>query len=257
MNHTEHRLVASYLDELTRALTELDPADRSEVLSGVREHIDAALAARGSASDADVSAVVTELGTPEEVAREAFSSGQYAERPGATAGSPYPPTQLPPASPAGTRISDRSWVPVAVALLQALGVLFILVVVGSSAVITTMEVQSGAGGDLQGQTREVTYQSAAAAALAGGLLVLPLWLVVALLAGNSTLWGSRQKLLHLLLMPGVLVLSAVLPDLGWAIAGEIGVNIAALAALVISVVGSIWLLVRLTKSARARVALSR
>lgn len=107
MNSTQHRLVSTYLDDLTRALADLDPADRAEVLAGVREHIDAGLAARGGATSADVSAVLSEVGTPEEVAREAYSTGQYAEG----------PAPLPAAPLARPRWSDRSWVPVAVVIL--------------------------------------------------------------------------------------------------------------------------------------------
>ena len=179
MNSTQHRLVARYLEDLTRALADLDPADRAEVLAGVREHIDAGVAARGSASDADVAAVLTELGSPEDVAREAYSSGQYA-------GGPTPHYLAPPAP---RRISDRSWVPVAVAILQALGALTIVVMVGASAaVIMSVEVQ---GSDGLSQS-DAQYTSPIGAVLAVGMMLLPLWIAVALLVGNSSLWTKRQ-----------------------------------------------------------------
>lgn len=244
MNSTQHRLVSTYLDDLTRALADLDPADRAEVLAGVREHIEAGLAARGGTSGADVRGVLSEVGTPEEVAREAYSTAQYAERP-----APHPA-----APPAALRLSDRPWVPVLVAILQALGVLFILLVAGASASYMTTEVVLGGDGIVESSSREVSYTSNIGAVLASGITALPLWIVIALFVGNSTLWTSRQKVVHLLLMPTVLLLLAVLPDLGWALAGERGLNVASIAVLVVSVGASAWLIIRLTVAARGRAA---
>lgn len=244
MNSIQHRLVSTYLDDLSRALADLDPADRAEVLAGVREHIEAGLAARGGASDTDVSAVLAEVGTPEEVAREAYSTGQYAERPA-----------LQPAVPlAKPRLSDRTWVPVAVAILQAVGVLFILLVVGASAAYMVTEVQLGGDTIVDSSSREVAYTSNVGAVLASGITALPLWIVIAFFVGNSALWPGREKVMHLLLMPVVLVLIAVLPDLGWAVGGERGLNVASIVVLVGSLVGSVWLITRLTAAARGRAA---
>lgn len=244
MNSTQHRLVSTYLDDLTRALADLAPADRAEVLAGVREHIEAGLAARGGAGDADVNAVLSEVGTPEEVAREAYSTAQYAER----------PVPQPAATPAGLRVSDRSWVPVLVAILQALGVLFILLITGASAAYVTTEVQLGGDGIVDSSSREVSYTSNVGAVLASGLTALPLWIVIALFVGNSALWTGRQKVVHLLLMPAVLLLLAVLPDLGWALAGERGLNVASFVVLIVSVGASAWIIIRLTAAARGRAA---
>lgn len=41
--------IARYQDDLVRLLAALEPAERAEVLDGVREHIDAALAERPAA----------------------------------------------------------------------------------------------------------------------------------------------------------------------------------------------------------------
>ncbi|WP_256842265.1 HAAS signaling domain-containing protein [Ornithinimicrobium cryptoxanthini] len=206
MNSTQHRLVSTYLDDLTRALADLAPPDRAEVLAGVREHIEAGLAARGGASDADVSAVLAEMGTPEEVAREAYSTGQYAER----------PAPLPAGPQTQPRLSDRSWVPGLVAILQVLGVLLVVTtVVVSAAVITGVQIL--------------------------------LWIVVALLVGTSRLWTAQGILLHILLLPIVIVLMWVGVLVGQHMVAAIMVPSAI-------VIGSVWLIIRLTVAAQRRAA---
>lgn len=72
MNGT-HPLVTDYLDRLSTLLDDLDPGDRAEILDGVREHLDAALASHAAAGDDGVRAVLDELGTPDDVAREAHA----------------------------------------------------------------------------------------------------------------------------------------------------------------------------------------
>jgi len=68
---------ARYQDDLARLLAALEPVERAEVLDGVREHIDAALAEVGHApTDADVDRILGELGSPGMVAEAAL-----AERP--------------------------------------------------------------------------------------------------------------------------------------------------------------------------------
>src|SRR5690606_8499922 len=101
---------------------------------------------------------------------------------------------------------------------------------------------------------EVSYTSNFGAVLAGGITALPLWIVVALFVGNSALWTGRQKVVHLLLMPAVLLLLAVLPDLGWGLAGERGLTVASLVVLIVSVGASAWIIIRLTAAARSRAA---
>ncbi|QOR69938.1 hypothetical protein IM660_14985 [Ruania alkalisoli] len=83
MTETVQRL-ARYQDDLARLLAALEPAERAEVLDGVREHIEAALAeVPGEASEADVNRILAELGSPGQVAEAAL-----AERP---ATGPYTP----------------------------------------------------------------------------------------------------------------------------------------------------------------------
>lgn len=71
MNHTTDAITA-YLDDLARMLAHVDPAERADVLGGVREHVDVSLAELGhEPSEQEVAAVLASLGAPEDVARAA------------------------------------------------------------------------------------------------------------------------------------------------------------------------------------------
>lgn len=65
--------VETYLDDLARMLSDLDPAERDDVLAGIREHLDAIL---GEHYDdvAAVEAAMLRIGPPEQVAAEARRS---------------------------------------------------------------------------------------------------------------------------------------------------------------------------------------
>ncbi|WP_203338005.1 HAAS signaling domain-containing protein [Nocardioides limicola] len=225
MNATEHPEVIRYLDALTSLLTPLDPADRAEVLAGVREHLEAAVAERPT----EVAQVLAELGPPESVARAA-----YAEHGG------------PAAEP--TRAADRAAVPVVVALLQLLGLLILLLsyVAFAPVVTTTSEEVNGV------VSTEVFYPAGAAilGALAAGVFALPLWLAAAVLVGLSGLWSRREKLLWMVLLPGSAALLGGLPDLGWQLLGETGLTIGALTGTVLVVVAVPLLVWRLTARGR-------
>lgn len=247
MNTTQHPLVNRYLDDLARLLDQLPPGDRAEVLAGVQEHIEAGLAARGLATDEDVAAVLTELGPPDAVAREAFDSGQVSSGQYAVG----QPSAVPPGgqwSAPRVPFSSRPWVPVAVGILQVLGLVGMILVALTSAVYSSVESSDG--------VRVVDYHAGSAllATVAGAIMVLPLWICVALLAGNSSLWTGRQKLLHVLLLPVSTLLIGLAPELGWVLAGERGLNVASVAALLVVLVGGAWLVVHLTRAGRRRAA---
>ena len=71
MNRTNDA-ISAYLDDLARMLAHVDPAERADVLGGVREHVDASLAELGhEPSEQEVAAVLASLGAPEDVARAA------------------------------------------------------------------------------------------------------------------------------------------------------------------------------------------
>ncbi|MCK0112193.1 hypothetical protein MWU75_08595 [Ornithinimicrobium sp. F0845] len=245
MNTTQHPFVNQYLDDLARMLDHLPPGDRAELLAGVREHIEAGLAERPGATDSDVSQVLAELGPPEAVAREAYEEGWGS----AQQANPYAGHSPQPA-PARVPISDRAWVPVVVALLQVLALLGVLLSVAGAGVYMTTEV-SGSDGET---VRTVDYHlgSTLMATIASAVLVLPLWIGVALLVGNSRLWTARQKVVHLLLLPATCLVVGLASDLGWLLAGERGLNISSVAALLLAVVGGGWLVVRLTVAGRRR-----
>lgn len=111
MNPT-HPLVDAYLDRLDALLYGASSSTRSEVLAGVREHLHDSLTA--APDEREVRRVLTELGTPEQIADEA-----YAHQPGrvvagvSAADSPSPHT-------------DRSWLPWSVMMLGLLTLLLFL-----------------------------------------------------------------------------------------------------------------------------------
>lgn len=84
-----HPLVNAYLRDLEMLLHGVEPVERAEVLGGVREHLDASLVP--GASDAEVRAVLAEVGLPHAVADEA-----YAGRPANTLSPPQRPRWLAP-----------------------------------------------------------------------------------------------------------------------------------------------------------------
>lgn len=69
--HTTHPLVGRWVRDLERLLHGIDPGERAEVLAGLREHLDGSLPA--DASDEDVRRVLTDLGSPQAVADEAYA----------------------------------------------------------------------------------------------------------------------------------------------------------------------------------------
>ncbi|WP_159620161.1 HAAS signaling domain-containing protein [Ruania rhizosphaerae] len=79
MSEAAQRL-ARYQDDLARLLAALEPAERAEVLDGVREHIEGALAeVPGEASEADVNRILADLGSPGQVAEAALADRPAAQ----------------------------------------------------------------------------------------------------------------------------------------------------------------------------------
>ncbi|WP_404352004.1 hypothetical protein LG324_03950 [Phycicoccus jejuensis] len=69
MNGSDTR-VTTYLDDLARMLSDLDPGTRDDVLAGVREHLDA-VAAEHPGDPAALEQALVRLGPPERIAAEA------------------------------------------------------------------------------------------------------------------------------------------------------------------------------------------
>ncbi len=92
------RAAELYLDELAQLLAPAEPVDRIEIVTGIREHIEAQLVGvPGQPSDADVSAILRGLGSPDAVARQAFPESPTSARPPIvmTAPTPMPVLERP------------------------------------------------------------------------------------------------------------------------------------------------------------------
>jgi len=70
MSNTD-RLVTDYLKRLGKALVDLPPAQRREILQEVSEHIDDARADLGSPTEAEVRTILERLGDPTQIAADA------------------------------------------------------------------------------------------------------------------------------------------------------------------------------------------
>ncbi|MHB1064877.1 MAG: HAAS signaling domain-containing protein [Georgenia sp.] len=296
------RSIAAYLDDLARMLTGADPVLRAEVLGGVREHIDAALAGRtGGGTSEDVDAVLLELGPPERIAAAALGDGAtwpgaapgWAEpgagpgwagpgtTPGASPAWPGPgaapawpgpgaapawpgpgaaPGQVPP-RPAAL---DRSWVPPLVGLLLLFSAGVYLLVLGALATfavtdtVVTSEVgvvtESGAfhapateefAAAAQNPLLTASYDMVWVVLAPLPVVVLP-WLLSTVLLAASSLWCSRQKWSGVLLLPGLVVLSALTLAIALAVPAGVGrsvllAGVMILAAVtVVRVVARVW-----------------
>jgi uncharacterized membrane protein len=235
---TTHPLVAAYLQELDRLLAGIDPGDRAEVMSGVREHLEGALGTHDQVDEDAVRAALAELGPPQAVADEA-----YAGRPA------YVPTSTPRVG-----AMSRPWVPVTVAILTALGLLLVVLVAGTAA-----GVSSSTSTDSTGRVVETAAELSGSPLLgsfAAIVAALPLWAGIALLVGLSPLWVGREKVVVALLVPAAALLMGILPLLGWSLVGINGVYAGAWTALALVVAGGGWLMAVLTRRASARAALA-
>jgi hypothetical protein len=234
--HTTHPLVSAYLEELERLLAGIDPGDRAEVMSGVREHLDSALRGLGShdhVGDDEVREVLAELGSPQTVADEA-----YAGRPA-----------YGPISPARVGPMSRPWVPVVVAILTAVGMFLVILVGGTMGSVTGSTAVDSSG--VVVETSELSG-SPLLGSFAAIMLTLPLWATIALFVGLSPLWVGREKIVVALMLPATALLMGLLPMLGWWLVGINGVYAGAWTALALVIGVGGWLMVRLTRRASAR-----
>ncbi len=118
---TSHPLAAAYLRDLEMLLYGLDPGARAEVLTGVREHLSAALGPQAGSDQ--VQAALAELGSPQSIADEA-----YADRPAATTVAAAPsPSPSPP-----------RWQAVVASALNGAGLAYLLLL--SSAVVSPVDL---------------------------------------------------------------------------------------------------------------------
>lgn len=108
------RAAELYLDELAQLLAPAEPVDRIEIVTGIREHIEAQLVGvPGQPSDADVSAILRGLGSPDAVARQAFPES-------ATPAQPPAQTPIVMMAPAPMPVLERPWIASVVVTLLGL-----------------------------------------------------------------------------------------------------------------------------------------
>ncbi len=105
----QHQRIDRYLAELSGALGDLPATEREDVVGGVREHIQAALADRSTVTDADVDQVLRALGDPLTIAATA------------TGGRDAPM----PESERDVPVLQRDWIPGAVVATLLLGPLIL------------------------------------------------------------------------------------------------------------------------------------
>ena len=225
---TMHPLAEHYLGELGRLLQGIEPADRAEVLEGVREHLDASL--EGTAgTDADVRAALDELGPPQAVADEA-----YAGRP-----------QL--VAPRSVPATSRVWLPVVVTATAALTQMVLLAVMGTTSGVSSSTSTTSTSA---GQSTSVTvtdFDGTIGAGLASFVAALPFWLVLLVLVALTSLWTPREKAALLALMPVSVAMFTVLPEIGYGVFGINGVYAGSWIGLAFAVLGGgalVWVLAR-------------
>ncbi|MGL5910065.1 MAG: HAAS signaling domain-containing protein [Phycicoccus sp.] len=151
MNTVDAR-IGSYLDDLARMLTDLDPAERDDVLAGVREHLDAVVV-ESAGDPRAVDDALLRLGPPERVAAEA----RFGSRPAIEAVAP------------GVR--RLRWSRAAGVLSLALAVLPVLTT------LSTWVAELPADGVDQGWPDSVALLAHPSEALILALLLFPLWVV--------------------------------------------------------------------------------
>lgn len=224
--HTTHPLIEAYLRELDGLLAGVGPGERAEVLAGVREHIDDALAGRLEPSSPEVQTVLAELGPPEAVADEAYAGLPAASR-------PSPPQSRP--------ALERAWVPAAVAILLSLALLSII------STSLGMVSYGGSGADV---SHTVAFPTFTFVLL---LMTSVLWVPAAALTMMSSLWSRSEGRQLAMLAPGAATALTLLPDLGYYVSQrEIGIQIGGWAALALALLGGPWLLWHHTRAAVQR-----
>ncbi|MFL6132593.1 MAG: HAAS signaling domain-containing protein [Nocardioidaceae bacterium] len=224
-----HPLVARYLHDLDALLHSLEPVERTEVVEGVREHIETTLEGTDR-TDADVRSALNDVGPATAVAEEAYSG-----RP------------APGVAPR-RRLTSRAWLPSAVAGFEAVALLVVTFVMGSIA-----SVSEGSSSATTASGRTITtdthgsFDGSIAGAVVAVLAATPFWLIVVVLVGASALWTAREKTVLIALPLAAVLVMTGLPLIGYALVGINGVYVGGWIALVLALAGGgflVWLLAR-------------
>lgn len=133
--------------------------------------------------------------------------------------------------------------PVVVGLLNALGLVLLVMLVGS---MTAAYRQDG-------ELVEAGYQGSALVAMRlGTMLTLPFWIPTAVIVALSRLWAPGHQLMLAALLPVSVVVMALLPTVGWAVGGIDALNGFTWFAVAIVLGGGSWLLWKVVGAGLAR-----
>ncbi|WP_026818135.1 HAAS signaling domain-containing protein [Arthrobacter castelli] len=196
-------LVDTYLNDLGRMLQNAEPELRSEVLGGVREHIQSALDGRPVPhTESDVNEILFELGPPEDVAAASLSGTNGDREPES-----LPDEQPSVAGPTPAPLLSRTWVPRTVGLLGLVGIGLYLAVLLAGALFSTAAKSEAASAASSANPVVPAFWEQLSVALAMLLFVVPLWLASIILVANSPLWSTGQKWLGIAILPTAVALN--------------------------------------------------
>lgn len=213
----------TYLDDLARMLADLDPAERDDVLAGIREHLDAIL---GEHYDdvAAVEAALLRIGPPEQVAAEARRSAASGLE---NSDAVTQPPQAAPSFAAAPAFAAAIWARIAVATTLLVTVPFLLLALWTRA---SAAVQAGGSGwpDTVGMFGSNGLEVALLMALTS-----PLW-VIALVCTLVAPTFRRRTRVRLALLGPVSFVVAILAA-SWSSPGLLSGVVA-----VVLVVATLW-----------------
>ena len=232
--HTQHPLVARYLDDLDALLQGIEPVERAEVVEGVREHIEASLDGTDR-SDANVIAVLNEIGPATVVAEEAYTGRSS--------------TRWPPAPQRRPPVTSRKWLPATVAGFEAVLLLVAMLMITSTGVVgpSSSTITTAGGRTITTTVVHLDLGKYILYAVTGLIPTFPFWLVMFVLVTATALWTAREKTALIALPFAAMITVTVLPQVGYALTGIHGLHVGAGVALVLIAGGGgclLWVLVR-------------
>ena len=119
--HAEH-LVADYLTRLEMAANMLPPGERADLMDGIREHIDTALATGTVSDEAGMRTLLDRLGEPEAIAASALENNDPGPALHMGAPSESPGSRSDPTFPTAPTGSTSPWGGLEITIVLLLGV---------------------------------------------------------------------------------------------------------------------------------------